>query len=301
MDADEIIDAFASAGKELPVAAMLWCRDEWDTVAPALLGVLARYEDGSDRSDTAGDALFFILHMMGDRGETRAFAPLCRLAHDREAIEAVLGDGITESLSGILIRIYDGDPGHLTALVEDPGADEYVRAEALEAMGFLAAAGRIAMDEIAAWLRRLHDSVLPQEEAYLWHWWAFVVVLLRLEPMGALIDDAFARGLMPLEICDEDGFRDIRAEALGDADPLASFRREGIEPFEDAIGRLSHWSSFSDDGDLDDEPDDGYLSRFDSYEEGPAVNPYKDVGRNDPCPCGSGKKFKKCCLGVAPA
>ncbi|NGN98686.1 prepilin peptidase [Grimontia sp. S25] len=26
-----------------------------------------------------------------------------------------------------------------------------------------------------------------------------------------------------------------------------------------------------------------------------AVNPYKTVGRNDPCPCGSGKKFKKCC------
>jgi preprotein translocase subunit SecA len=24
---------------------------------------------------------------------------------------------------------------------------------------------------------------------------------------------------------------------------------------------------------------------------------YKDVGRNDPCPCGSGKKFKKCCGG----
>jgi len=22
------------------------------------------------------------------------------------------------------------------------------------------------------------------------------------------------------------------------------------------------------------------------------------VGRNDPCPCGSGKKFKKCCMGV---
>ena len=21
----------------------------------------------------------------------------------------------------------------------------------------------------------------------------------------------------------------------------------------------------------------------------------KDIGRNDPCPCGSGKKYKKCC------
>lgn len=25
------------------------------------------------------------------------------------------------------------------------------------------------------------------------------------------------------------------------------------------------------------------------------VNPYKDIGRNDPCVCGSGKKFKLCC------
>jgi len=31
---------------------------------------------------------------------------------------------------------------------------------------------------------------------------------------------------------------------------------------------------------------------------GPPVQPYyasSNVGRNDPCPCGSGKKFKKCC------
>jgi hypothetical protein len=27
-----------------------------------------------------------------------------------------------------------------------------------------------------------------------------------------------------------------------------------------------------------------------------AKNPYQGIGRNDLCPCGSGKKFKKCCL-----
>ncbi len=26
----------------------------------------------------------------------------------------------------------------------------------------------------------------------------------------------------------------------------------------------------------------------------PVKNPMRQVGRNDPCPCGSGKKFKKC-------
>ncbi len=31
-----------------------------------------------------------------------------------------------------------------------------------------------------------------------------------------------------------------------------------------------------------------------SFAQAPAVNEHKDIGRNDPCWCGSGKKFKKC-------
>jgi len=36
---------------------------------------------------------------------------------------------------------------------------------------------------------------------------------------------------------------------------------------------------------------------FESYQkqEQQAHNPQRNTGRNDPCPCGSGKKFKKCC------
>ena len=29
----------------------------------------------------------------------------------------------------------------------------------------------------------------------------------------------------------------------------------------------------------------------------PFVREKEKVGRNDPCPCGSGKKFKRCCMG----
>lgn len=29
---------------------------------------------------------------------------------------------------------------------------------------------------------------------------------------------------------------------------------------------------------------------------GPPIRKEKKVGRNEPCPCGSGKKYKKCCL-----
>jgi len=40
--------------------------------------------------------------------------------------------------------------------------------------------------------------------------------------------------------------------------------------------------------------------RLDPYNEPPALQIRRDnlqVGRNDPCPCGSGKKYKKCCGG----
>jgi uncharacterized protein YecA (UPF0149 family) len=30
----------------------------------------------------------------------------------------------------------------------------------------------------------------------------------------------------------------------------------------------------------------------------PVINPMRNVGRNYPYPCGSGKKYKKCCLVV---
>jgi len=40
----------------------------------------------------------------------------------------------------------------------------------------------------------------------------------------------------------------------------------------------------------------GSLQEIDEIDEEPVANPFRNVGRNDQCPCGSGKKFKKCCL-----
>jgi hypothetical protein len=42
--------------------------------------------------------------------------------------------------------------------------------------------------------------------------------------------------------------------------------------------------------------DDGWGFGSDDFLADTAKNILRQVGRNDPCPCGSGKKFKKCCL-----
>ncbi|WP_188112113.1 DUF1186 domain-containing protein [Aquimarina sp. RZ0] len=56
-----------------------------------------------------------------------------------------------------------------------------------------------------------------------------------------------------------------------------------------------NWIHQSEQKEIDDSSDDFY----DDYKEIPDDQPYiapKKIGRNDPCLCGSGKKYKKCCI-----
>src|SRR3712207_459625 len=87
MDVETAIQAFARAGHDLPREAMQWALDHWDEAAPELLSVVDRYTSGADRSDEAASAVLFILHLAGEKQDTRAFPLLCRLAQDGEAVE----------------------------------------------------------------------------------------------------------------------------------------------------------------------------------------------------------------------
>jgi preprotein translocase subunit SecA len=40
---------------------------------------------------------------------------------------------------------------------------------------------------------------------------------------------------------------------------------------------------------------DGSIKESKEIRRDPVVNTDPKVGRNDPCPCGSGKKYKNCC------
>lgn len=89
-------------------------------------------------------------------------------------------------------------------------------------------------------------------------------------------------------------------------DPLNHFSRENIERLYDVQGE----NEISDWLDKDGEPEGDETKGAPSWRwepdpddanwvgpEEPTVNEPK-IGRNDPCPCGSGKKFKKCCMNM---
>ena len=299
MDVETAIQAFASAGHDLPREAMQWTLDHWDEVAPELLSVLERYTSGADRSDEAASAVFFILHLAGEKQDTRVFPLLCRLAQDGEAIEAALGDSTTTTLKQILISTYDGDLDTLKGLIEAAEADEFVRAGALEVLAYLTATGRIPREETEAYLLRLYDTLQPQQESFVWSGWVLAIALLGLEALSGVVRQAFGRGLIDPMVMGYDDFRRDLERTLADPERMAGFEYDRIGPLEDAIGELSGWYAFSDAAKQDQErwatsPEDARLAFADTPL--PFVDPFKGVGRNDPCPCGSGKKFKKCCL-----
>ena len=102
--------------------------------------------------------------------------------------------------------------------------------------------------------------------------------------------------------------KDRRAlEQLADAqsDAMRWFGREDIVRAYARGGETPEWEgyrdpwSFYDPEEIEGRRQARLEAPPDDFDDGPSDEPYvreqPKVGRNDPCPCGSGKKYKKCC------
>jgi preprotein translocase subunit SecA len=103
---------------------------------------------------------------------------------------------------------------------------------------------------------------------------------------------------------DMDNLREgIGWRGLGQRDPLVEYKREGFDMFQDTVQGLKEdyvtYIYRIENVKLREEPEVQQLSYSGGTEEpnprpkSPRKSAHK-IGRNDPCPCGSGKKFKKC-------
>lgn len=99
--------------------------------------------------------------------------------------------------------------------------------------------------------------------------------------------------------------RGVGLKAYGQQDPVTAYKQEGFQMFDDMIARIQEetvallmrvnvQSAPKREGqNLDLVVSSGGENK--KAAKAPVQNVKKDVGRNDPCPCGSGKKYKNCC------
>lgn len=291
MTLDDALSALAVGGT-LPREAMKWALDHWTEAGPRVLDLLKHYTNATDRSDDAARSAFFAAFMAAETADCAFYRPLCRLLHDAEAAEAVFGDAITEALAGILIRVFDGDSKPLRSLVEDAEADPFVRNATLEALSYLAFEERIPETEMSDYLVRLMSGLSTDDDEVIGPGIASAVANLGYAHLEPQVAELFSRGLISPEVTDLKWFRKDLAATLADPSRLVGFERDQIRPVADSIGLLERWNFSAGERDAGE---DWSLPEWSGRQE-PYINPFRHVGRNDPCPCGSGKKFKRCCM-----
>jgi len=294
MDAAEILDRLAFQ-ERLPVEAIRAADADRASVVPIFVDAIEQYlSPGADPS--VQDSLFFIFHLLGSWREKSAYRPLARLLHrPRDDIDTIFGGAITETSHRVMAAVFDGDPGPLYDVILDSDVDEFIRSRMCEVIAMVTLRGEMPRAEAARFLSACYSELNPQKDCFVWNGWQSAIALLGLGELKPLVAQAFARGSIHRGWLGFEDFEQDLQQAIDDRAVLPHRAGDEFTLFGDTIEELSTWHCFSPkDPKLKERSD---IHRNESlWSAGPAINPFKDIGRNDPCPCGSGKKFKKCCL-----
>ncbi len=95
----------------------------------------------------------------------------------------------------------------------------------------------------------------------------------------------------------------IGLHSIGQKDPLIEYKYTSFDMFEElnlniqieTVRALMHVRVVQKPIEIKEEERQMFTNKDDSVAKEPIKNSEPKVGRNDPCPCGSGKKYKNCC------
>jgi len=275
--------------KGLPTDAIHAARADRDGMIPVFIKT---FEDllSSGRTPFA-DALFFAFHLLGEWRAKSAYRTLARFLRTApDIVEPILGDAITMTAHRVMAAVFDGDPQPMQDIVYDETADEFIRSRMIDAIAILTKRGDLSRAWLEPFLRDCYDRLQPQKGCFVWNGWQETVACLGFADLKPLVEQAFARGSVDTTwLSFEDFERDLQ-HAIDYPDDKPLFYDDPRTLFDDTIKELSDWHAFKPEAHARKKPRDH------TSLHGTDRNPFHKVGRNDPCPCGSGKKFKKCCL-----
>lgn len=296
MTPDQLFAALATQDR-LPREAMAAAGERRDEMIPVFLDHMERVNAATVETltDEDRDACLFVCFLLAEWREPRAYRPLTKLLRrDPELLDLVLGDALTEVAARMIAGVFDGDLQPIFDVIEDEEADEFARAQMFDALVIIAHRRPLSRPAVAAYLEAFFSLKVAKSEV-VWGSWAFSVADLGLAHLEPQARQAFEREwVSPHEATFEHFQKQLRNAVEGGVSDRLSQQRN-IAPIDNAVEELSGWYGFSEE----------YLkARAKRGQSSVLTDPYGDpfrhegpkVGRNDPCPCGSGKKYKKCCL-----
>ena len=295
MDAQAILHELTDADG-LPREALKAASAQRVEMLPLFLEEIETYLALEPAARARPTPLFFIFHLLGEWREKAAYRPLSRLLRlPRREVDRIFGDGITTTSHRVMASVFDGDPEPLCDIILDPNAEEFIRAGMCEALAMVTVRGELDRAVAGRFLRDAFMEMQPQAECYVWVGWQSAIATLGMSELTVLVKKAFDRGFIDNHVLGFDHFEeDLRRGINHPGEPRLPDDRDSTL-FGDTVEELSGWYCFTEQY-REDQERWQRRAEADRARSQRLENPFKGVGRNDPCPCGSGKKFKNCCL-----
>lgn len=294
MDIESILGELLENRGYFPREAVMEAIRQREAITPHLLRSIQEATEAAPV--TAPKDLPFLplyaLFLLAQFRERRAYplvAALCRLPED--TVEGVLGDTITEGLSRIVASVFDGDTAPIKSVVENPSLGEFVRGSWLRSLSVLVHAGVLARGDVIAYHTELFRGKLEMRPSPVWNVLASEAADLHAVSLAADIQRAFEEGRVDSLFAGPDEL--ARVLAMPEETVLAHSRERCRGLIDDVVAEMGWWHCFN----LKKMPGKKPAGPLDAAARShDAVEPAKPkISRNAPCPCGSGKKYKKCC------
>jgi len=248
-------------------------------------------------------AHIYALYLLAEFREHSAYPLIYRLLNKPSIVlDVLLDDIVTEGASAILASVCGGDTELICKLIENQEVNEYIRGSAIESLVTLVVHGIKERDEIVSYLKSLYRDKLERTYSHVWDSLAAhscdlypdeLIEDIKLAYEEDLIDSYY----IPLE----DIENQLKKDKKTVLEELTNNPRYQL--VNDTILELENWACFDENYDTENEKEDWRaIAKINSEQEIQKTpikqEPYRKeikVGRNDPCLCGSGKKYKKCC------
>lgn len=303
---DRAEEVLAVSGDPMRREALAWAESHRAELTPRLLAELQAWVD--DPAKALDDDLALGTHAVFLLAKWREPAawPLLRslFSLDADTLDGLFADLITYWGSVLLASVAQGHTDELAAMVENEAVDEFSRDAALKGMACLVAWRESPRAELVGYLRewlkgRLHAS----EDNFIWSGIFETAAAMEAWELAPELADAEQRGLFDPAILGADFLEEAKGEPPGKLSARFLEKHPPIQDVADATPWLDELRSRHDD-DLSEEDEEPMELSPDELaipvppETYVPPQPYlapPKIGRNDPCPCGSGKKYKKCC------
>jgi hypothetical protein len=300
METAEILHQFERATGTFAHAAVEAAVARQEEITPELLRILEETVDRAVQLDAEVDhmAHLYAMFLLAQFRETRAYPLVVRFASlPGDLLASLCGDFITENLGQVLASVCGGELAGIQSLIENEATDEWVRGAAVSSLVTLVAVGQKSRDEIVSYFAGLFRGNLVRKWSHVWDTLISYSSDLYPEELLEDIKQAYDEGLVDPGFI---GFDNVKRDMAMGKDRILTRLADNSHRrlVDDTAAEMGWWACFREGSRNGANSPTEVASKTRPKPDVAAsqiIRAEPKIGRNERCPCGSGKKYKKCC------